>query len=350
MRRQTLFLLPALLGALAASFAVGYLPLRARMALAASAQWRPAQAQGLTLRLPADAKAPVQDPGDPWTATEFHTGSMGTLRIARERPRGGLQAALRGWFELPGPLDRPITYRVHGQPAQARPVTAFGPSGHFLRRQGRMAAAVCVFDLDGFRYWVQARIPDPSPAALACFDRVLLSLRGPSGDAVDPRLALDLQAAEAGLAPGICPNFAWAALMPVVLMIGLGGISIVISRRSGRAPETTGAAGVRYAEAPVELRLATRLQLKYFEAAIAVLEDRLVVYTFGTPFLELPLAGLGGRVAEGSGWFGPPYLELTLEGALDFRKLRRWAGPWTARTRLRIYTADSLRLRVALGV
>lgn len=342
-------MLPALLGALAASFAVGYGPLRASLALSAPARWRTAQVQGLTLDLPADAAVPVQDPGDPWTATEFRSGILGTLRIARERPRGELQPAFRGWFELPGPLDRPITYRIRGQAAQARPVTAFGPSGHFLRRQGRTAATVCVFDLEGFRYWVQARIPEPSRASLACFDHVLLSMRGPDGAAVDPGLARDLKAAEAGLAPEIVMAPVWAAFIPVGLLLGIGGVFWRVNRLSGRAPRAPEALGGRYAEAPVEVLLATRMQRKYFEAAIAVLDDRLVVYTFGTPFLVLPLEAIRGRAAEGTGWFGPPYLEIALEGNLDFRKMRRWYGAWTVRARLRIYTADCQRLRVALG-
>jgi len=347
MRRQTLFLIPALLGALAASLAIGYLPLRASRALAAPV-WASGAAQGLTLDLPGDVSAPALDPGDPWTATEFRGGILGILRIARERPRGDLQAALRAWFELPGALDRPLTYRIQRQPAQARPVTAFGPSGHLVRRQGRLLVAVCVFDLDGYRYWVQARAP-ASRTALACFHRVLLSMRGPDGARVDPLLAGELRAAEAGLAPGIAQEYLWAAFIPGAVMLLVAALVLAVGRLSGRAPRAPEALGGRFFQAPVEVLLAFRLQRKYFDAAVAVTEDRLVLYTFGTPFLTVRLDALRGRVTEGTGWFAPPYLEIALDGRQDFRKLGRLYAGWAGRIRLRIYTAEATRLRVALG-
>jgi len=348
MRRQTLLMVPALLGALAASFAIAYLPLRAGRALT-SAAWRPVSAQGLTLDLPADASAPVLDPGDPWTATEFRTGVLGTLRVARERPRGDLQPALRNWFGLPGSLDGPITYPIGRQPAQARPVHAFGPAGLQVRRQGRLLTAVCVFDLDGFRYWVQARTPNASRAALACFHRALLSMRGPGGDRVDPRLRGELAAAEAGLAPGLAPGLLWLAWIPLAVMLLVTALVLAVGRLSGKLPASPEAQAARYLQAPVEVLLAFQARRKYFDAALAITEDRLVLYTYGTPFLAVPLAAIRGNAAEGAGWFAPPFLEITLTGAQDFRKLRRLYGRWTGRTRLRIYTGDVSRLRVALG-
>jgi hypothetical protein len=95
--------------------------------------------------------------------------------------------------------------------------------------------------------------------------------------------------------------------------------------------------------------VASRMQRKYFDAAISVTADRLVVHTFGTPFLAVPLAQLHGRVSEGSGWFGPPYLELTLEGGLEYLKLRALYRPWPGRTRIRIYTERFRELRLVLG-
>lgn len=348
MRRQMLFLAPVLLGVLVVLITVGRGPLRASRTLSGRA-WRPVVAQGLTLDLPADAGAPVLDPGDPWSATEFHGDSLGTLRVARERPLGELAPALRNWFELPHALDGPLTYQVRHQPAQARPVTVFGASGLQVRREGRLLVAVCVFDLGGQRYWVQIRAPGGSRATLAGFNRVLVSLRGPDGAGVDPGLAGQLRAAEQGLAPGIVQDGPWLAFLPVGLTLLLTVALILgIGRLSGRAPRTMEGLGGRYFLAPVEVLIAHQLQRKYFDAAIAVLGDRLVVYTFGSPFLTVPLAAIRGRVTAGNGWFPPPYLEIALEGAQDFRKWGPLYGRWRGRTRLRIYTGDVLRLRAVL--
>lgn len=350
MRRQSLFLIPAFLGALAASAAVALPWLQALRATAAPEAWRPEAALGLSFRVPPGTAAPVPDPGDPWTAMDYRTPALGTLRIGRERPRGDLQPALREWFGLPGPLEGPVTYRLQGQPAQARPVTAFGPSALAYRRQGHRFTAVCVFDLEGHRYWIQARGTNASRASLACFHRVLASLRGPDGLAADPALAGELQAAEADLAPGLVSFQPWGALIPVGVLVLVAGAFLAVRRRSCRPPRPPEAAGARYAEAPVEVLLAVQFQRKYFDAALAVVADRLVLYTFGTPFLSVPLDALPGKVAEKAGWFGPPSLELTLDGGLDCHKLGWMYRAWRGRkTRLRIYTRDLPRLRVALG-
>ena len=348
MRRQSLFMIPALLGALAASCAIGYLPLRASRALAASS-WHPVTAQGLTLDLSADAAAPVQEPGDPWSATEFSTPVLGSLRIAREQPRGDLQPALRAWFNLPGDLVAPVTYAIGRQPAQARPVHAFGPSGLQVHRQGRLLVAVCVFDLDGSRYWVQARNTAASRAALSCFHRVLLSMRGADGAGVDPRLKAELSAVEAGMTQGIAPDLFWIAFIPMGVMLIVVALVLAVGRLSGRAPRPPEGLGARYLLAPVEVLLAFQMTRKYFDAAVAVTEDRLVLYTFGTPFLTVPLSVVRGNAVEGFGWFGPPFLEIALTGNQDYRKMRRMYARWMGKTRLRIYTADISRLRIALG-
>jgi hypothetical protein len=343
-----MFMAPVLLGVLAVLVVVGQGPLRVSRSLTAHA-WRPVAAQGLTLDIPADAGPPVQDPGDPWSATEFHAASLGTLRVARERPLSELPPALRNWFELPHTLDGPLTYQVHRQPAQVRPVTVFGPSGHQVRREGRLLVAVCVFDQGGQRYWVQIRAPGGSRATLAGFHRVLLSMRGPDGAGVDPGLAGQLRDAEQVLAPGIVQGGQWVAFIPVGVMLLASVLILAVGRWSGRAPKTLEGLGGRYLQAPVEVLIAFQLQRKYFDAAIAVLDDRLVVYTFGSPFLTVPLAVIRGKVTAGDGWFPPPYLEIALEGAQDFRKWGRLYGGWRGRTRLRIYTEDVLRLRAALG-
>jgi len=348
MRRQVMFMAPVFLGILAVFIAVGPGPLRASRSLTAR-DWRPVAAQGLTLDLPADAGAPVQDPGDPWSATEFHGPSLGRLRIARERPLSELPPALRNWFELPNLLDGPLSYQVHRQPAQVRPVTVFGPSGHQVRREGRLLVAVCVFDLGAYRYWVQIRTPGGSRATLAGFHRVLLSMRGPDGAGVDPLLASQLRDAEQGLAPGIVQGGSWAPFIPLGVLLLAAGLVLAVGRWSGRAPKLPEGLGGRYFQAPVEVLIAFRMQRKYFDAAIAVLDDRLVVYTFGSPFLTVPLAAIRGKVTSGDGWFPPPYLEIALEGTQDFRKWGRLCGAWRGRTRLRIYTEDILRLRGALG-
>lgn len=348
MRRQTLFMIPALLGALAASCAIAYLPLRASRALAASA-WHSVPVLGLTLDIPANAAAPVMRPGDPWTATEFRTQVMGTLRIARERPIGELQPALRAWFELPGDLVAPLTYPIGGQPAQARPVHAFGPSGHQIRRQGRQLTAVCVFDLDGYRYWVQARTTAGSRDSVACFHRVLLSMRGADGAGVDPRLKDELKTVEAGLPPGIAPSLIWITFLPMAVMLVIMSGVLWVSRLSGRPPSPPEGLGSRYLEASVEVMLAYQMHRKYFDAAIAVTDNQLVLYTFGTPFLTVPLAAIRGNTREGTGWFGPPFLEIALAGVQDYRKWRRLYGWWKGRTRLRLYTSEVSRLRMAIG-
>ena len=72
-------------------------------------------------------------------------------------------------------------------------------------------------------------------------------------------------------------------------------------------------------------------------------------YTFGTPFLSVPLAQLPGRVTVKQGWFGAPYLELALEGGQEFHKRRFLYRLWANRLRLRIYTRDAQRLRLQLG-
>lgn len=350
MRRQTLFLIPAFLGALFASGAIALPWLQAVRAAAEPEAWRPAEALGLSFRVPPGTSAPAADPGDPWTAMDYRAPALGTLRIGRERPRSGLQPALREWFGLSDPLEAPVIYRFQGRPAQVRPVIAFGPSALAYRRQGRWFAAVCVFDLDGHRYWIQARSANASRASLACFHQVLASLRGPDGTAADPALVRDLRDAEADLAPGLVPLQPWGALLPVGVLALLAGVFLAVGRRSGRPPRRPETAGSRYDEAPVEVLLAVPLQRKYFDAALEVAGDRLVLYTFGTPFLSLPLDALPGRVAEKAGWFGPPSLEFTLEGCLDFHKQGWMYRAWKARkVRLRIYTRDVQRLRVALG-
>lgn len=345
MRRQTLFLIPVLLGALAASFFLGLRSQRSRRALTAA--WGRVEAQGLSFELPPDASGPFQAPGSPWSATEFRSGVLGGVRIARERPRGDLDGALREWFALPGPLAGPITCNLQGQLSQARPVTAFGPSGHVLRRQGRDFVAVCVFDLGGFRYWVQARARDGSRETLACFDRMLLSLRGPEGAGTDPALKADLAAAEAGLAPGLVQDLAWTAALPVGAMLLALAVVYGAGRLSGK-PARDGA-GSSYEASGVEVCLGNRFQRKYFDAALTIRNGRLTVHTYGTPFLDVPLASLPGRVSEGTAWFGPPYLDLALEGGLDYRKNKLLYGLWSGSTRLRIYTEDVRRLRLALG-
>jgi hypothetical protein len=348
MRRQPLFMIPAFLGALAACFAIGYLPLRASRALGASS-WHAVSAQGLTVDLPAGTAAPVLEPGDPWSATEFTTPVLGTLRIAREQPRGDLQPALRNWFNLPGDLDAPISYAIGRQPAQARPVHAFGPSGLQVRRQGRLLVAVCVFDLNGSRYWVQARTTAASRAALSCFHRVLLSMRDAEGAGVDPRLKAELSVVEAGLTRGIAPDLVWIAFIPMGVMLIVMTVVLGVGRMSGKAPKPPEGLGARYLLPSVEVLLAFQMQRKYFDATIAVTEDRLVLYTFGTPFLTVPLGVVRSNAVEGFGWFGPPFLEISLTGNQDYRKMRRLYARWMGKTRLRIYTADISRLRVALG-
>lgn len=345
MRRQTLFLIPALLGALVASSFLGYNAQRARRAMAAP--WRRVEVLGLSVDLPGDVSGPVPDPGAPWTGVGFRSGVLGNFRVARERPQGDLGEALRVWFALPGPLVGPVLYDRQGQRVQARPVTAFGPSCLVLGRQGRLFTAVCVFDLDGYRYWVQTRARDGSRETLALFDRVLLGLRGPGGAEVDPLLKADLAAAEAGLDPALHQELAWTALLPLGAMVLALGAAYGFARLSGR-PAKDGA-GSSYEASGVEILLGNRFQRKYFDAALTVRDGRLTIHTFGTPFLEVPLATLGGKVTEGTGWFGPPYLDLMLEGGLAFRKNRFFYGLWSTGTRLRIYTEDFRRLRLVLG-
>ncbi|MGA2081741.1 MAG: hypothetical protein ABSH53_14190 [Holophaga sp.] len=350
MKRQTLFLAPVLLVALVVSLVTGYQALRPLLALRRADAWRPASVLGLTLDLPADLSAPTSEAGDPWTVMAFRTGVLGSLRIGREQPRGDIRPALQDWFGLPGPLEGPVTYRFRGQPAQARPVTAFGPAGHWIHRQGRQLAAVCVFDLGGSRYWIQSQTSGASPATLACFHHLLLSLRGPGGAPVAPALTGELKAAEAGLAPGLVQPQAWLALIPVAVVALL--ILVVVSyvnRLSGRPPKVPAGVASRYSEVSVEVLLASQFQRKFFDAALEVLKDRLVIHTFGTPFLEVTLAALRGRVTEKTGWFGPPFLELRPEGGLDYRKLTRVYVGLTSKTWLRIYTRDHKRLRAALG-
>jgi hypothetical protein len=354
MKRQTLFMLPALLAALAVSFIV----LRTLPGVGSGAlgriPWRTESAMGLTLDVPAGASAARQDPGEPWSAVEFRDGILGTIRVAREVPQGdgNLQRALRDWFELPGLLEAPVTYTTRGQWAQARPVTAFGPSGHLLQRQGRLLVMVLVFDLDDHRYWVQARTAADTPEAVAGFHRVLRSLRGPKGEAPDPAMSGELAAAEAGLAPGMVRNLEWtrylAFLPPAVMLLVFGIVSLVLAM-GGRPPKGPEDVGNRYAEDNVEVGLVFRLSRKFFNGALRVAGDRLVVYTFGTPFLAVPLAGLAGRVTEKTGWFGPPYLELALDGRQEFRKYRMLYGASSTSIKLRLFTRDSSRLRVALG-
>ena len=349
MKRQTLFLLPVFLFALGFLAFFGYRSLRASRALATPGSWHPAAVLGLTLDVPADISAPALDSRPPWTAMNFRTAILGTLRIAREQPQGDLQGALRNWFGLSGPLDAPVTYLIRGQLAQARPVTVFGPSGLLFQRQGRQFAAVCVFDLDGSRYWIQARTGDANRATVACFHRVLRSIRGPGGAGVDPLLGAQLEAAEKGLDPRLVQGLPWFALIPLGMVALVLGITLALGRWSGKPPRGQEGPPSGYSEAHVEVLLALQLQRRYFDAALAVTGGRLVLYTFGRPFLTVPLDTLPGRVSEGSGWFGPPYLELALEGSQDFRKLGRWYGMWKSRTRLRIYTQDYRRLRAALG-
>lgn len=349
MNRETLRLIPLVLVAMAVSVAFWIFASRT---LGPPAVWRAEPAQGLTLEVPAGTLPFRQVPGSPWTATEFHAGILGTLRVAREQPQGDLEPALTAWFQLPGPLAGPVTYRARGQLAQARPVTAFGPAGHLVQRQGRQLAMVLVFDLDGSRYWVQARTATATPAAVASFRHVLLSLRGPRGEGPDPALARDLAAAEAGLAPGLVQDQSWVRYLPFLPL--LGALAVVVLtlgtvRLSGRPPRDLPALGSRYDEAPVEVCLAFRMQRKFLWSALVVTGDRLLIHTFGTLFLSVPLAPLSGNVVEKSSWLGPPYLELTCGVAPEMHKYRWVYGHVKSPCRLRIYTRDGLRLRAALG-
>jgi len=349
MRRQTLLMIPGLLVALTVYAFIGLQATQGRQAHLHPAQWRREAVQGLSLDLPAETSSAIQMPGEPWTATEFRSGVLGTFRVARERPRGDFQGALREWFELPGPLDQPLTYRLRGEPAQARPVVVFGPGAHVVRRQRRLLVAVCVFDLDGWRYWVQSRVRDGGREHLEAFDRILASMRASGGSGVDALLPPALAEAEAALAPGLVQNPVWVIALPGVAMILAMGLALGIGRLSGRPPRDPGALAASYLVSGVEVLMGGRFQRKYFDAALAVLGDQLVLYTFGTPFLSVPLAHLRGRITEGTSWFGPPYLEFTLEGAADFRKHKLLYGLWSKGTRLRLHTDDPSRLRIALG-
>lgn len=348
MRRQTLALLPVLCVALGLAGFSWFMTTRA----ASPSGWRTETAQGLTFQVPEGSRGPYHSPGTPWSATEFPGSLGGTLRIAQESPQGDLDQALQNWFELPGPLDRPRTYALHGQPAQARPVTAFGPAGHFLARRGRQLQAVLVFDLDGSRYWIQLRTGNPSAATLAGFHRMLLSLRGPQGEAPDSGLARELAAAGAEPAPGLLERHPWPPqmgfLFPAALMLLAGAAQIGLGRLAGRAPRGPGALANRYLEAPIEVCLARRLQRKWFDAALSVTDDRLVIHTFGTPLLSVPLAALAGKVTPRTGWFGSSWLELGLEGGQEFHKHRFFYGGLAGKLRLRLYTRDEARLRAAL--
>ena len=349
MRRQTLFMVPALLAAFAMSLVLGVRTL----GTPPKGPWRRVAVQGLTLDVPPGTAAPVLNNGKPWAYADFSSPVLGNLRVGRELPMGDLDGALRNWFELPGPLTGPVTYRRRGYPAQARPVIVFGPGGYALHRQGRLLSAVCAFDLEGARYWIQMTAPSATPAALATFDRVLLSLRGPGEVQVDPLLQGGLAAAEAGLAPGLAPglerNPAWVLFLPGGMMLFGLGLALAIGQHSGRAPRDGAGAFCRYAASGVEVCLGGTFQRKYFDAALEVFPDRLTIYTFGTPFLEVPVAALVGRVKEGTAWFGPPYLEVDLEGPLQYRKNRFLYGMVSGGARLRIYTEDGQRLRMALG-
>jgi len=137
--------------------------------------------------------------------------------------------------------------------------------------------------------------------------------------------------------------------------VGVGlGIACGVGRLSGRPPRDLPALGSRYDEPRVEACLAVRMQRHCFTGALAVTGDRLLFCTYGTPFLSVPLAALPGKVAEKTSWFGPPFLEVVLDGAPELPKLR-WAhglfgyGRGKGGYRLRIYTRDGLRLRTALG-
>ena len=344
MRRQTLFMIPALVGAFAVSAILGLRTL----GTPPPGPWHRVVAQGLTLELPPGTAEPVLKAGTPWASADFKSPALGVLRVARERPQGDLDGALRNWFGLPGPLTGPVNYRFGGQPAQARPVVVFGPGGYALQRQGRLLSAVCAFDLEGARYWIQMRTQAGTPAAVACFDRVLRSLK--AGEVpVDPLLKVGLDAAEAGLAPGLAPDPAWMVLLPGGVMVLAMGLAYGIGRRSGQPPKDGEGAACRYAASGVEVCFGGTFQRKYFDAALAVFPDHLTVYTFGTPFLDVPLAAFPGRVREGTAWFGPPFLEVDLEGPLAYRKNRFLYGWWTGGARLRIYSEDCLRLRMALG-
>ena len=347
MRRQTFFMIPGLLVAMTAYAVIALHTLQGRHALLNPAPGRRETVQGLSLELPAGTPGPVQVPGEPWTATEFHGGVLGDFRVARERARGDFQGAMQAWFALPGPLDGPLTFRQHGQPTLARPVIVFGPGGQVVRRQGRQLVAVCVFDLDGWRYWVQSRVRDGAREHLVCFDRVLLSMRAPSGSGVDALLAPALAAVEAGLPLGLVQDPTWVLALPGVGMLLVLVVVFGVTRLSGRPPREAEAAS--YVASGVEVSLGGRLQRKYFDAALAVQGGELVVYTFGTPFLAVPLDRLRGRVTEDTSWFGPPCLAINLEGGADFRKNRFLYGLWSGRLRLRIYTEDLPRLRLALG-
>ena len=350
MRRQTLFMIPALVAVLAGSAFMAMQAGRTSRVLQSPGAWRRVEAQGLTVEVPVDASSPVLDPGDPWTATEFKSPSLGQIRIARERPRAELDQVLQKWFELPAPLAGPMTCRIQGQTVLARPVITFGPSGLFHRRQGKWVVAVCVFDLDGSRYWVQTRKLNGTRDTLAGFDRLLLSLQRSDGVGVDPLLKRGLDAAEAELPAGFIMDPAWVPLLPLSLVVIGVGLAFGMARLSGRAPAGSAIALARYQDSGVEVSLGYALQRKYFDVALAVVEDRLVLYTFGTPFLNVPLASLPGKVTEGTAWFGPPYLEFSPEGRLDFQKNRFLYGLWSSRTRLRIYTEDASRLKMALGI
>jgi hypothetical protein len=316
------------------------------------AVWRPETAQGLAFEVPANSGPGRNRPGEPWKATEFRSAVLGDLRIAQERPRGDLDPAVRDWFELPGDLDRPLAYTFQGRPAQARPMTGFGRSAWFVTRSAKGLQAVLVFDLAGRRYWVQTRSAGGDATTLAAFRHVLGSLRGPGGEDPGPGLVRELEAAQAGLPPGFLQD-AWPSkvilLLPPVALLAAFGINGFVLRSSGRAPSGSGSLRLGYQEAHVEICLVRRFQRKWFDAALAVDGDRLVVYTFGTPFLSVGLASLAGRVTEGRGWFGD-WLELDPALPFQLEKNRFFYNYLVAPgTRLRVTSQDLPRLRLALG-
>ena len=288
-----------------------------------------------------------QDHG--WEILEFRDARFGRLQLGTEPVRGwNFQDACKFWFALPTYPAGPLNYQAGRHRWFFKELPLFGRGAYALRQRGKSIRIVCAFEQDGLNHWIGLDTKMTFMVEKDLFDRLLLSLRLPDGTAPSAGLARALATVPE---EGRYRFFQPAWFLVAVPLLGLAlvfGLVNVIQRFSGRLPkgQVFGGHAPLFLEGGLEICLSRAWQHKFMDGAVAVTDEGLTVFTFGTPFLFVPRSAYQGKVATGQGWLGNPFLSLRVEGAANFRK---WAVLYRgAFFTLKIYSPDISRLRAVL--
>jgi hypothetical protein len=242
----------------------------------------------------------------------------------------------------------PLNYQAGRYQWFYKEIPVFGRSAYALRKQGKSVRIVCAFEQDGLNHWIGLDTRMNFMIEKNVFDRMLLSMRLKDGSTPSARLAQALaDIPREGRYRFFQPVW-FLVVVPLFAMTLVFGIVSIVRHFSGRLPhpKVFGGRVPVFLEGGMEICLSRRMQHKFMDGAIAVTDEGLTVFTFGSPFLFIPRSALRGNITTGQGWLGNPYLSVPVEGAANFRK---WAKLHSGViSTLKIYSPDLGRLKAAL--